>query len=303
MDTSKTTLTGAQPTNTWFMNFLLGTGHEAVNMFPYDLKVTTDGLDMCVPVLNTSSSVSVLATMLQNFSMRATAGSQTQKVTNFSDLGCRVQWTATGGTMVAHIVRGMAYVTMVYTTMTPLLVTQNAITAINGSAVGASGTFTGTKFKFVLNNGQTWILYASTSITLTLATANTLTAGAAFSGTLRMALLPSSGDETALDSGAGIIPTGGAVDYTVGTSTATETFTWSTTGTGTLLMYALPHHQDQLVSPTYPGAQITYPARTDEGRQRPHVDADGHFAHRVMEQRQPHQLVATGSHTDGPGLG
>jgi endo-1,3(4)-beta-glucanase len=239
-DSTKTTLTAPLPTNQWFMNFMLGTGHEAVNMFPYDVKVTAQGLDVCVPQLNTSSPTSVLATMLQNFSFRATTVATTQKLTSFTDLSATVQWS---NGLSATIVRGMAYVTMNYTAATPVVTTQNAIIAVNGTAVGATGTFTGTKFKFALNNGQTWLLYASTSVTLTLATANTLTASAAFTGTLRLALLPNAADEGVLDSSAPCIPTGGAVDFTVSGNVATETYTFSTTGSGTLLMYTMLHHQ------------------------------------------------------------
>jgi endo-1,3(4)-beta-glucanase len=252
VDSARTTLTGPIPTNAWFENFLLGTGQQPINIFPYMVKVTTQGLDFCVPQANTSFPNAVLATMLQNFSLRATATSTAQKLTAFTDLGATLTWTLPGGSMAATIVRGAAYVTMNYSGVTPVVNTQNAILTMNGTAVGSTGTFTGTKFKVTLNNGQTWILYTSASVTLTLSTANTLTAGAAFTGTFRMALLPTGATEATLDSSATRIHTGGTVDYTIASNTATEVYTWSSTGTGTLLTYALPHHQDWLSSPSYP---------------------------------------------------
>lgn len=257
VDTTQTTLAVPYPTNEWFMNFFLGSGHQPVNMFPYDLKKTTTGMDICFPALNTSSSTSVLATFLQNISLQCTATTTTQKLTGFTDLGCTITWTAAGGSMSSNIVRGMAYVTMSYTGLTPLVVSQHAIVGINGTAVGATGSFSGTKFNLVLNNGQTWILYTSSSITLTLSTANTLTAGGAFTGTFRLALMPSSTDEAALDASAPVIPTGGSVDYSISGSTATETFTFTSTGTGSLLMYTLPHHQQWLPGGQTYGAQLT----------------------------------------------
>lgn len=271
VDTNRTTLTGPFPTNAWFENFLVGTGQQPINLFPYMVKVTTQGLDFCVPQPNTSFPQAVLATMLQNFSLRATATSTAQKLTAFSDLGATVTWTLPGGSMASTVVRGAAYVTMNYSGVTPVVNTQNAILTMNGTAVGSSGTFSGTKFKVTLNNGQTWILYTSSSVTLTLSTANTLTAGSSFTGTFRMALMPSSTgtadiysdtyadaysvavtSEATLDASATRIHTGGSVDYTISGNTATEVYTWSSTGTGTLLTYALPHHQDWLTSPSYP---------------------------------------------------
>lgn len=247
------TLAAPYPTNQWFMNFMLGTGSMPVNVFPYQVKMTTQGLDICVPALNTTNPAAVLATMLQNISLRSTSTSTAQKVTGFTDLGCSVTWS---NGMSASIVRGMAYVSMTYAGSTPLLNSQNAVINVNGSAVGATGTFTGSKFKFTLNNGQTWILYSSGSITLTLSTANTFTAGGAFTGTLKLALLPTGGDETTLDTYSAGLVTGGFADYTVAGNTATEVYTWS--GTGPYLIYAMPHHQSWLTSPNYPaGLTIT----------------------------------------------
>jgi endo-1,3(4)-beta-glucanase len=236
---------------------MVGTGQQPITIFPYELKMTTAGLDMCVPALNTSYPQAVLATMLQNFSFRSTATMTTQKLTAFTDLGCTLVWTGGGGNMTANIVRGMAYVTMNYTGITPLLNTQNAILSINGSAVGATATVTGTKFKMILNNGQTWILYTSSSVTLNLSTANTLTATGVFTGSMRLAYLPGAPAETQLDASATCIPTGGSVDFNVAGSSSIQTYTFTSTGAGTLLMYCMLHHKDWLVSPNYPGFTLS----------------------------------------------
>jgi endo-1,3(4)-beta-glucanase len=253
VDPNRTTLTGPFPTNAWFENWLVGTGQQPITIFPYELKLTTSGLDMCVPNLNTSYPQAVLATMLQNFSFRSTATFTSQKLTAFTDLGCTLQWLGGGGSMTCNIVRGMAYVTANYIGITPLLNTQNAILSINGTAVGATGSFSGSKFKMVLNNGQTWILYSSSAISLNLSTANTLTATGIFTGSLRLAYLPTAGAETQLDSSAACIPTGGSADFNISGNTAIQTYTFTSVGSGTLLSYCMLHHRDWLVSPTYPG--------------------------------------------------
>jgi endo-1,3(4)-beta-glucanase len=247
VDSTLTTLTGAVPTNAWFENLIVGTGTQPIALFPYQVKVNTQGIDICVPNMNTSGSTAVLATMLQNFSFRATTTAAQPKVTAFTDLGCTVTWT---NGMSTRLVRGMAYVAMTYAAATPVLNTQNAITSVNGVAAGPTGSYTGTKFKMALNNGQTWILYSTSSVTLNLTGSSTLTASAVFTGTMKLALLPSGGSEATLDTYSAGLVTGGTVDYTVSGNTATQVFTWS--GTGPYLIYALPHHQAWLTSPTYP---------------------------------------------------
>lgn len=227
--TDRTPLTAPVPTNAWYENWLVGTGQQPINVFPYMLKVDNLGLNICVPNLNTSSPNAVLATMLQNFSFRATTTSSQQKLTAFTDLGCTLTWN---NGMSCDVVRGSAYVTMRYTATVPVINSQNAIVAVNGTAVGATGTFSGLKFKFALNNGQTWLLYTSSSVTLTLSTANTLTASGTFTGTMRLALLPSPADETVLDTSSSVIPTGGIADYSVSGNTATETYAFTTTTVG-----------------------------------------------------------------------
>lgn len=267
-DSTKHSLSGALPTNAWFENFMVGSGHEAINIFPYEVKSTVQGLDMCVPPLNTTFPNSVLATMLQTFSFQSigTNGqpqpTTTQKLTSFSDLGCKMTWTASGGSMNADIVRGMGMVSMNYTNLRPYVYTQNAILSVNGTAVGDAGTFTGTKFKFALNNGQTWIMYTTSSVTFTMSLSSKLVFAANFSGTIRLAILPTGATESSLDSSVGAVPTGGSVTLSMANNTATQTFSFTKTGTGNLLMYALPHHQRILSGATY---LSTYKLRTLRG--------------------------------------
>lgn len=246
-----------RPTNAWFENLLLETGRQPVETLPYYLKTQADGLDVCVPVLDsTSFSTAVIAPFVRNWSMRVAGNTtMTPKVTGFTDLGCTVQWSAG---MTADLVRGMAYVTVRYTSVTPQVNTLHAITSINGTGTDASTTssFTGTKFKIVLNNGQTWILYASSSVTLAMSGGNTLTGSGILTGTLRLAYLPSGGTEAALDAAATRIPSGGTVGMVTEGATYTKTLTFTASGTGTLLTYAMLHHQDTLVSPVYPGLTV-----------------------------------------------
>jgi endo-1,3(4)-beta-glucanase len=243
------------PTNAWFEGFMVGTGNRVVYSIPYHLQSYDTGLDVCIANLDTTSyTTAIIATQAANISLRATAGSATtRKVTAFTDLGCTITYGFTGGSMVADVIRGAAFTSMRYSTLTPSIFTTHAFTSINGTAVDTSsvGSFTGTKFKLTLNNGQTWIIYTTSTITLTQA-AGVLNASAPFTGTVRVAILPTGALESALDSAAPAIHTGGTVDMSISGSNYVKTLNYTMTGTGTLLTYAMPHHQTVLSTPSYP---------------------------------------------------
>ena len=246
-----------RPTNSWFENFMVESGRLPVHSLPYLVRSAAEGLDVCYPNLDTTSyNHAVIANMTTNISLRSTAGALAPKLTSFTDLGCTLTWSAG---MTADVVRGAAYATMKYTAVTPVVTTVHAILTINGTS-NATTSFTGTKFKLAMNNGQTWILYTSSSVTLNLSATTTLTASAPFTGTFRVAILPSdTGAEAVLDAGAPRIHTGGSALMEVSSDGALyrKTFNFTSTGTGNLLTYSMPHHQDNLVSPIYSGLTLT----------------------------------------------
>ena len=127
--------------------------------------------------------------------------------------------------MEAPIVKGMPYVTMRYTGLTPKFETNNtdyhSITTVNGST--PSGTVSGTKFKLTINRPylgsgatETWIIYASSSITFT-ASSSGLIASSPFTGYLRAAMVPTAAasEETVLDTYKDAVPTAGSTNLSV----------------------------------------------------------------------------------------
>ncbi|MGB4759184.1 MAG: glycosyl hydrolase [Candidatus Saccharimonadales bacterium] len=181
----------------------------------------------------------------------------------YDQLTATLRWqTDSTHYMEAPIVKGMPYVTMRYNNLTPKFETNNidyhSIATVNGSA--PSGTVSGTKFKITVNRPflgsnatETWILYASSSISFTASTSG-LTASAPFTGYLRAAFVPtaSAGEETILDTYKDAVPISGSTSVSVSGNTATTTFTYTKTGSGsTLLTYCFPHHETILSSPSY----------------------------------------------------
>jgi endo-1,3(4)-beta-glucanase len=174
------------------------------------------------------------------------------EVVDYDPLSVTVEWTDGTGTLQAPVVRGMPYLTAVYGGLTPEVTTIHAILSINGTSPNA--TITDDRFELVLNNGQTWVLYASETITLVYAGNNTLIGPSNWNGVLRMAITEGNNVVTAtdmLDAHADAYPTGGSVAATATGDVADLVFDWELASMGggaatQALQCALPHHEPVL---------------------------------------------------------
>ena len=250
---SPTTYWGSLPapyeTNVWWQNLVISNGEQTLAPNPYQLRAKATGPEICYPGRNVSSG-GISTTFLHTMSFQAveTVANRFLTTRDMHHLSVTMRWRVTDSTyMEAPIVKGMPYVTMRYAGLTPQVVTGHAIIGINGQS--NTGTYTGSKFKLVLNNGQTWLLYASSAITFACTSASMI-ATSTFTGTLRLAILADSAHEATYDAYKDAYPTAGSLAIAVAGDTATTTFTWLKGGTGELLMLAYPHHTDILVDPT-----------------------------------------------------
>ncbi len=241
------------PTNAWWQNVVLGGGGNPINALPYLLKVLSTGLTMShgAPVIQPTV---VYNAFVANLRLGAVTDLTGHSVVAHDALSVTVTWSAAEGTMTAPLVRGMPYVTMVYSNVTPVVATGHAILAVNGQ--GGPAEVSGDKFTIELNNGQVWAVYANPPITLS-TSISSAAASAPFTGTLRAALL--TGDaayEAALDAHKKRIPLGGAVALgTVGDEGTIE-LQWQAQGDGDLLMMTLPHHRDMMPAPSQPAVKL-----------------------------------------------
>jgi endo-1,3(4)-beta-glucanase len=122
------------------------------------------------------------------------------------------------------------------------------ILSVNGAQVSP---VTGDRFVVALDNGQTWVVYASAPLTFSWMKGGILKASAIFNGAIRAAAVGAAADTLdVLDAHRGAYPTGGDVAATVTGDAADIGFAWKKQGAGPLLMMALPHHLDSLVGAT-----------------------------------------------------
>ena len=225
---------GARPTNSWWLNLVLGGGESPVNVLPYLVKVLPQRLSVCHPQRVVAPTF-VLSTYLDNLSLGAAETFGGRAIVAHDDLSVTMRWRGPGAAaMQAPLVRGMAYATMQYEAATPRITTQHAITALAGG---------GRRHELTLNNGQRWILYASADLALDRA-GDVLTARAPFTGTLRAALVPADPAGLALlDAHAAAVPVGGTVSAQAEGDLARLVFDWRVDGDGEPLLLALPHQR------------------------------------------------------------
>lgn len=251
------TLPAPRPTNAAWQNFVLGPGQNRVDFLPYQLKAVPEGLaiGLATPV-NTANAVDVpdvkqlVLSSLQSFTSHA--------LDAYDPLSVTMTWRNTGGTMTAPMVFGMPYVTADYTGLRPFLLPGTfTFSSVNGMA--NPGSATGTRFELVLSDGSTWLLYSSSAITFDW-NRGTMTARSGFTGSLRVASLRRPADATILDAHAGAIPRSGRIEATVSCDVATLRFVYTSTGTGPMLLNALPHHIGRLAMPAL--VDLEYPTLT-----------------------------------------
>ncbi|WJX70776.1 endo-1,3(4)-beta-glucanase [Trifolium repens] len=157
--------------------------------------------------------------------------SRTHKISSYNDLSVTLDIPSSNLTF--FLVRGSPFLTISVTQPTPL-----SITTIN-SITSCSTNVSITKHTFHFNNGQTWILYASSPIKLSHGLSEITSEP--FSGIIRIVLLPESNprNEAVLDKFSSSYPISG---FAVFREPFCVEYKWEKKGSGNLLLLANPLH-------------------------------------------------------------
>ncbi|KAL8711372.1 MAG: hypothetical protein Q9220_004269 [cf. Caloplaca sp. 1 TL-2023] len=144
------------------------------------------------------------------------------------------------------LVQGMGFVTAIYHGATPFIDSGIFFRTITPMTSPKEGV---TKYKIVLADGKTWLLYATASnssgLALTAVNNTRLQAAGPFEGTVQITKNPGdvASQEQAYDTAAGAYPTSASLSATVGGGSGSYTLSWTKKGNGSpLMMFALPHH-------------------------------------------------------------
>ena len=237
------------PTNTAWQNLVLGAGGSRFDLLPYQLRAEPVWLDVAAaaPVASTTEVVVPDRKQIMLGALQF-GGSTSRTVTSFDLFSVTLRYTQAEGSMTAPLVQGMPYVTVDYTgTLRPMLLPGTfTISSVNGSAT--PGPVTASRFVLVLSDLTTWIVYTSAPVTFNWTTSN-MVASAAFAGTLRVANAPTPASVAVLDAHAGAVPRGATLSASTACDVATVRFAYDVSGSGPLLLAAMPHHLARLVSP------------------------------------------------------
>jgi endo-1,3(4)-beta-glucanase len=162
--------------------------------------------------------------------------------------------SAGGDPVVAlPLVQGMPYITGEFNGGHPML--QTGVYFRSMTRVETDPKAGVAKYNFLLEDDTTWIVYGySTSgeaLNLELTNQGLAQSVAPFTGVLQIVKNPGEAD-AALDSGAGIYPTGVELSGSVSGNTGSYTLSFTTAGAteGSLHMYALPHHVESFDADT-----------------------------------------------------
>lgn len=153
------------------------------------------------------------------------------------------------------LVQGMGFVTAVYSSATPRVESSISFTSV--TYVGVVMSTSTYKYRAVLADGNTWLIYLTTSQAnypvngFTLTDARILQGAAGFNGFIQVAKLPLTGStdaENVYDASAGTYAVSMTIGGSVSGTSGTYTMAWNKMGTSnrTLLMFALPHHVEVL---------------------------------------------------------
>ena len=167
--------------------------------------------------------------------------------------------TSRGGSPVITVplVQGMGFVTAIYNGVTPFIDSSIFFRTISPLPSPKTGV---TKYKLLLEDGKTWLLYAAatngTGLALTATSSSRLAAAGPFSGTIQIAKNPGDvpAQEASYDTAAGSYATSASISGSVSGPSGSYTLSWTKGGNGSpLIMNALPHHIQSMDGTTSAG--------------------------------------------------
>lgn len=155
------------------------------------------------------------------------------------------------------LVQGMGFVTAIYNGVTPFIDSSIFFRTISPLPSPKTGV---TKYKLLLEDGKTWLLYATatngTGLALTSTSSSRLSAAGPFTGTIQVAKNPGdvAAQEASYDSAAGSYPTSASISGSVNDASGSYTLSWTKAGNDSpLIMNALPHHIQSMDATTSAG--------------------------------------------------
>jgi endo-1,3(4)-beta-glucanase len=192
--------------------------------------------------------------ILQNFNadwiIKATQAFVSKRARDVKPMSVLLRHNTDAGLMDIPLVQGMPFITAVYRNLAPSLATIRSILSVrvDDSATFAQGSTTskGTKFVVHLNSNAYWVIYSSSPIAFKIS--NELTAQEIGNFVIKIGLLGLEDLSSKWDRFSKSYAESADIKHQTIDNIAILTYAWEKKGAGDLLMFALPHHVDHLVS-------------------------------------------------------
>jgi endo-1,3(4)-beta-glucanase len=242
-------------TNSWFENFMLYTGNNTISTFPVLMSALPNGFDITWSMSSrvVASTSTVIEPFIADWTLTANEGLTNHVITDYDSLTVTQTYTTAGaGNVVFPIAIGMPFFTSVWTGLTPVLSTINAILTVEddngGNYSPGQTTNSSTKFVIFMNSNSYWAIYTSTPIQLAI-TVGAVQFTSPFTGTLQILCTETTDTSSQFDQYAMSYPTSGTVDYEFNANnTVNIIYNYESQGNN-LLMLAMIHHQQTLLNP------------------------------------------------------
>ncbi|XP_020977798.1 probable endo-1,3(4)-beta-glucanase ARB_01444 isoform X1 [Arachis ipaensis] len=226
------------PTNSFFQNFALKNGDQPEYIHPYLIKSSSSSLSISFPSRFFTSAfiyqVFIADLTISTSEHHNNNNNNKHVISSYSDLS--VTLDIPSNNLRFFLVRGSPYVTV--------SVTHHKLLSIKTihAILSFSSNDSLTKYTIKLNNGQTWLIYASSPIKFSHTLSEIISDE--FSGVIRIAVLPDDSSsnkyEEILDRFSSCYPVSG--DVALNTNSSSVEYNWEKKGDGDLLMLAHPLH-------------------------------------------------------------
>jgi len=248
------------PTDTWWVGAgVLPQTSELAGPFPYKSAALNLGVQFGLPNARFFDGTSVHSPSSMDLYVQAKEipdNINNHKVTAWDELSVTFQWFNGNSQLTAFLIQGSVFMTFQYSSATVnVLSNVGQFTTFNGQTLSANPiSFTGTKFTLTNQNKATYVVYALSSITISVTSAGFYTAGQ-WSGVLRFAALNTTDSSVAatLDASSGTYATSTSVSYSISGQAAFLTYQFNVAAgnPAQLLNAAFLHHRKILQNPNF----------------------------------------------------
>jgi len=263
------------PTNRWWNSLtydkdIVSSGSQSslsqvvtTYAYPYSLKQFNDCVYLNQSDIQSNTNDYQINVGETDFRISATTTFTNVRVQSYNDFGCimRMNTASSSNYLETIAVIGSTIQRFNCQNLIPVFEQDNgsvSITQINGASAVSSYTSIN-ELLITFNNGKNYVVFLDSNVNINYDSSNRrFTLGSSYSGYISFARYFNVSDLAVLRAAKSAVVLGGTVDANFSTTTANLIYNWNVTS-GSALIFCLPHHQSQLISPNYQNLSFISP--------------------------------------------